>query len=208
MRKIFIGICNTQDEVPAGFFWSFIRIRHSSAPIVVYRGSHPWDVVRNNQIIRMFLDSDATILAKMDIDQSYPVDYFERLVPLCEKWGVAGPLIHDRWGTNNYMPLAFEVVNENKFPVRQMDIVWIGNQVVDIPFPHTNLLYRRDVLEKIPAPWYEAHLSEDGLSRKNHVDYTFIDKIHKAGFRCMIDLGCRVGHMETRFVGGVKSAAQ
>jgi hypothetical protein len=203
--KVFIGICNTQDAIPAGLFWSFVFVRHDF-PIVLYRASHPWDVVRNNQIIHEFLKGDCDILAKMDIDQAYPPDYFERLAPLCEKWGVAGPLIHDRWEQNKYMPLAFDMVNDNKFPVHRMDLSCLDGQVVEIPYPHTNLLYRRDVVEKIPAPWYEAHLSPDGLSRANHVDYTFIDKVHKAGYRCMIDLGCKVGHMETRFVGGTKNA--
>ena len=205
--KVFVGVCNTQDYVPAGFFWTYVAMR-KPCRIVLHRAAHPWDVVRNNNIIHMFLKSDCDILAKMDIDQTYPPDYLERLIPLCEKWGVAGPLIYDRCSANFYQPLAFDDVNRSMFPVSRMDVAPIGEQVVDIPFPHTNLLYRRDVLEKIPAPWYEAHLTSDGLNRANHVDYTFIDKIHKAGFRCMIDLGCRVGHMETRFVGGMKSANQ
>ena len=198
-QKIFIGICNSQDEVPAWLFWSFIRLK-CDFPSAIFRSDRPWDVIRNNRIIHAFLKSDCTILAKMDVDQVYPENYFERLIPLCERWKVAGPLIHDRWKDNGYMPLAFDEVNGGMFPVHKMNLVGVENQVIDIPYPHTNLLYHREVLEKIPAPWYEAHLSENGLERKNHVDYTFIDKIHKAGYRCMIDLGCEVGHKEIRFV--------
>jgi len=197
--KVFVGICNTQDIVPSGFFWSFVRIKHV-CPMMIFRAVHAWDVVRNNDIIKTFLDSDCDILAKMDIDQMYPLDYFERLIPLCLEHKVAGPLILDRWEQNEYMPLAFDKVNKDKFPVHKMNLSCLEGQVVPVPFPHTNLLYHREVLEKIPPPWYEAYLTPDGLERANHVDYSFIEKIRLAGYGVMIDLGCKVGHMETRFV--------
>jgi hypothetical protein len=72
--------------------------------------------------------------------------------------------------------------------------------VVDIPYPHTNLLYCREVFENIKRPWYEAYLSDDGLARDNHVDFTLIHKLHKHGYRTMIDLSCVVGHQTNAFV--------
>lgn len=197
--KIFIGICNSQEHTPSGFFWSFINIR-SKWPTKAFRSIHPWDVIRNNVIIHTFLKSDCEILAKMDIDQAYHSDYLERLVPLCLEHKVVGPVIYDRWEQNNFMPLAFDMVNEGMFPTSIINLSGLSG-VVEIPYPHTNLLYHREVLEKISPPWYEAYLSDDGLKRKNHVDFTFINKIHKAGYRVMIDLGCEVGHKMTKFVG-------
>ena len=196
--KIFIGICNSQDFMPSNFFWSITRLM-GKWTTRLYRSGHVWDVVRNNQIIDQFLKSDCDVLAKMDIDQMYPPNYFERLVPLVEQFKVAGPMIYDRWDQNGYMPLAFQKVDGLK--LYPMDIVKHLSGVVDIPFPHTNLLYHREVLEKIPPPWYEAHLREDGLERANHVDYTFIEKIHKAGYRTMIDLDCVVKHMAVKWIG-------
>ncbi len=196
--KIFIGICNSQDSVPADFFWSFMAIRKPQYR--AYRSRHPWDVVRNNIMISEFLKSDCTMFAKMDIDQVYPPDYFERLIPLVEKYKVAGPIIYDRWEQNSYMPLAFDQVNINLFPTRLMNLDGI-NGVVEVPFSHTNLLYHREVLEKISPPWYQAYLTPDGLNRMNHVDFSFIEKIHEAGYRIMIDLDCEVKHMNVRFVG-------
>jgi hypothetical protein len=195
-EKIFIGICNTQDVVPSEFFWSFIRI-NNPYPVMACRSTHPWDVVRNNNIIDKFLKSDCTILAKMDIDQSYPTDYFERLVPLVGIFKVVGPLIFDRWPQNRFIPLAFDKVYPE---LNSMDISGMTG-VVDIPYPHTNLFYHREVIEKIPAPWYEAYQTKDGLSRANHVDFDFIEKIHKAGYKTYIDLDCVVGHQYTTFVG-------
>jgi hypothetical protein len=195
--KIFIGICNTQAFVPSGFFWSFITIQNRW-PVEIYRATHPWDVVRNNAIISQFLKSDCTILAKMDVDQSYPSDYFERLVPLCNRYKVAGPMINDRGTQNGPIPLAFDAFYDGMV-LKKKDLKGLSG-VVEIPFPHTNLFYHREVLEKIPAPWYEAHLRDDGLERANHVDFTFIEKIHKAGYKVMIDLDCKVGHMTTKFI--------
>jgi len=197
--KLFIGICNSQDFVPAGFFWSFIKINIAHQAVAV-RSDHPWDVVRNNMMISHFLKSDCTIFAKMDIDQEYPSDYFDRLVPLVEKYKVAGPIIYDRWESNSYMPLAFDKVNEKMFPTRVMQLSGL-NGVVEVPYPHTNLLYHREVLEKVTPPWYQAYLTPDGLSRMNHVDYSFIKKIHEAGYKVMIDLDCEVKHMTVKFVG-------
>ena len=197
MKKVFIGICNTQDSVPAGFFWSFIHIQNPY-PVMAYRSSHPWDVVRNNVIIDKFLKSDCDILVKMDIDQAYPSDFFTRFVPLVEQCKVIGPLIYDRWPENNFSPLAFDRLS-GPYPVA-MDISNMSG-IVDIMYPHTNLFYSRKVLEEVKPPWYEAYLSKDGLSRSNHVDFSFIDKIHFAGYATYIDLDCVVGHQFNTFVG-------
>jgi hypothetical protein len=136
----------------------------------------------------------------MDIDQVYPSNYFERLIPLIEKHKVAGPMIYDRWESNGYMPLAFDRVNINRFPIGKMDLSNLSG-VVEIPYAHTNLLYHREVLEKIQPPWYQAYLTPDGLNRLNHVDFCFIEKIHQAGFKVMIDLDLEVRHMTTKLIG-------
>lgn len=197
--KVFIGICNSQDSIPSNFFWSFEAIRKNFT-YMAFRSMHPWDVVRNNLIISEFLKSDCELLAKMDVDQQYPPDYFERLIPVAQEHGVAGPMIYDRWEQNGFMPLAFDQVNINFFPCHKMDLTGLSG-VVEVPFPHTNLVYRKDVLQKARSPWYEAYLSPNGLSRLNHVDYLFIDKIHKAGFKVMIDLDCEVKHKTTKYIG-------
>ena len=197
--KIFVGICNTQNSVPSEFFWSFIGIQ-SKWEVVPYRATHPWDVIRNNSIINKFLLSDCNILAKMDIDQKYPSDYFTRLVPLVEKHKVVGPLIYDRWNQNKFMPLAFSEFH-NEWPMLKPIDIKGHTGLMEVPYPHTNLFYHREVIEKIDPPWYEAYLSYNGLVRQNHVDYTFIDKIHKAGYDITIDLDCVVGHQYIGYVG-------
>lgn len=195
-HRIFIGICNTQDTVPSMFFWSFVNLR-TKWPLSAYRSMHPWDVIRNNVIIDKFLKSDCTILAKMDIDQWFPPDYFERLVPLVDEYKVVGPMIYDRWEQNDYTPLAFESRSKNGFiPFDPFKL----NGITAIPYPHTNLLYAREVLEKIPPPWYEAYQTTSGLERANHVDYDFLDKIHNVGYDIYIDTDLIVGHKASIFI--------
>jgi len=197
--KLFMGVCNSQHSVPAEFFWSVIAIKQV-CEVRSFRSKHPWDVIRNNVIINAFLKSDCDMLVKMDIDQSYPSNFFERFVPLVEGFKVIGPLIYDRWGVNDYMPLAFSKRYEGLL-LDRMDISNLKG-IVDIPYAHTNLFYAREVLEKIPAPWYEARQTDNGLERANHVDYDFIDKIHNVGYPTYIDLSTVVGHQKVEYETG------
>lgn len=198
--KIMLGICNSQEHVHSTFFWSFIKLQKGNYEIVPYQSGHPWDVVRNNQMIKVFLQSDCDIFVKMDVDQIYPADYLIKMIPLVEKHKIIGPLILDRHEQNGFIPLAFE--NKEYGKLRRYEL---GGKtgIIDIPYSHTNLFYSREVLEKIPMPCYEAHLSADGLDRANHVDYQFLDKIKKAGYPIYINMGCVVKHIA--FIGiGIK----
>lgn len=196
--KLFVGVCNSQNDVPSEFFWSFIGIKQV-CETVPFRSRHPWDVIRNNVIIDTFLKSDCDVLVKMDIDQSYPANYFERFVPLVEQYKVIGPLIYDRWPTYNYMPLAFR--ERDGFILKRVDLSQCTG-IEDIKYAHTNLFYAREVLEKVPPPWYEATQSATGLERGNHVDYDFIDKIHNAGYPTYIDISTVVGHQKVEYETG------
>ena len=194
--KLFIGVCNSQDSVPGCFFWSFVGLKNKYST-EIYRSTHPWDVVRNNRIIDKFLRSDCDVLAKMDIDQLYPRNYITSMMQNVERFKVVGPLIYDRWAANKFMPLMFDNVNENFMPLEPMDISSLTG-IVKVPYAHTNLFYTREVLESIPAPWYEAYATSDGLDRKNHVDFAFLDKINRAGFSVHIDLNTVVNHQTER----------
>jgi SAM-dependent methyltransferase len=162
-------------------------------PVQVFRASHPWDVIRNNQIISTFLKSGADYLVKMDIDQTYPKNYFEVMVPLLEKHDVIGPMIFDRWKKNNYMPLCPSVTPDSPYPFSSPHDGKTGIQ--EVPYLHTNCFYNRRVLEAIPPPWYEAFMSPDGLRRANHVDYDFMKKITDAGFKVHANNDMVVKHM-------------
>ena len=168
-------------------------------PISISRSGHPWDVVRNNRLIKQFLDSDCDIFVKMDVDQTYPPDYLVTMVPLVEQYKVIGPLIYDRMEANRFIPLAFE---NNDYKALKVFNINGSKGVIEVPFPHTNLFYAREVLEKIPMPWYEAYATPDGLDRANHVDFTFIKKIKDAGYPIYINLDVEVDHLFTQRANG------
>jgi len=198
--KIFIAVCNSQDEVPSEFFWSFMATyANIPYPAVAYRARHPWDVVRNNMAIDVFLKSECDVFVKMDVDQIYPLDYFLKFLPLVEQYKVIGPVIYDRHEKNGHFPLAF---NDKKVLTRDLSKeVHHGTGICAYPYTHTNNFYAREVLEMIDPPWYEAHLSADGLERANHVDYDFLDKIKAAGYKPHLYLDEVVKHITTKGVG-------
>ncbi len=191
MKKIFIGVCNSQDNMASDFFWSMIGQVDFVAQPTFARARHPWDIVRNNQLIDWFLKSDCDYFAKTDVDQIYPVDYFKKMVPLIEQYKVIGPLIFDRPFTGNFMPL----VNWSEDGYKKHFDIKDKAGIEEVPYLHTNCFFHREVLEKIPKPWFEAHLSEDGLKRADHVDITFMKKIPQAGYKIYINYDVVVEHI-------------
>ena len=197
-ERVFVGVCNSQENVSSRFFWSLWKI-NKTYPMFLRRATHPWDIIRNNVLIDAFLKSDFDIFVKMDIDQEYPEGYFEAMVPLVEKYKVIGPLIYDRWQQNNFMPLIFDGMD---YPnLSKTDISGLSG-VITKPYSHTNLFYTREVLEAIEPPYYEARLSPDGLNRANHVDFDFLDKIKAAGYSIYTNLDVEVKHLVEIPIGG------
>lgn len=192
-EKLFIGICNSQKKVYSDFFWSFIRIKNRYETTIC-RGGHPWDVVRNNSLIYQFLKSDCDYFVKMDVDQTYPSNYFDVMVPLLKDHDVIGPMIYDRHRANDFMPLCFgEDLNE---PIAHRGDPFDNKTgIMELPYLHTNCFYNREALKAVPQPCYEAHLLPTGLGRANHVDYTFMKKIVAAGFKIYINFDVVVRHI-------------
>jgi len=186
-KKLFIGICNSQNIIPSEFFWSIIRLK-SPIPVQFARAVHPWDVIRNNQLIHWFLESGCDYFVKMDIDQVYPEDYFIEMVPLIDKYKIIGPLIFDRWPAGGFLPLVNWA---------EGDVYDIKNNsgVIEVKYYHTNCFFDRSVLEALAPPHYEAYLSDDGLKRRNHVDIHFMSKFTMAGFKIYANLDVCVKHI-------------
>lgn len=193
MKKAFIGICNSQGYIPSGFFWSFNSIRHV-CQVEAHRAGHPWDVVRNNQLIDKFLKSDCDYFVKMDVDQVYPQDYFEVMIPLLADHDIIGPMIFDRHESSGFMPLCFEEDKDNQWAKRGQPFD-AKSGIMQLPYLHTNCFYNRYALEAIPPPWYQAFATSDGLERANHVDYTFMSKFTQAGFKIHINFDMVVQHI-------------
>lgn len=191
-KKVLICVCNSQDMMPSEFVWSIFTM-HMPGKVTIARFTHPWDVVRNNVAIQAFLDGDFDILAKMDVDQRFPADYLDILVPLVEEYKVIGPVIYDRWRHSGFAPLAFKGIPVGG--LAEPEPLPDDGSVVEVPYPHTNMLYAREVIECLHRPWYERYVSDDGLDCGNHMDYTFLDKIKDAGYPLYIHTGVVVNHL-------------
>ena len=193
--KLFVGICNSQPILYSDFFWSFLSIRiPSTCKVMVHRSIHPWDAVRNNWLIDKFLKSDCNCFVKMDVDQGYPSDYFKIMLPLLQTHDVIGPMIYDRHADSGFMPLCFER-DENEPYAKRGKPFDNKTGIMELPYLHTNCFYNRYVLEAIKPPYYEAYLSESGLERANHVDFTFMSKVRDAGFKIYINFDVVVEHI-------------
>ena len=188
--KLFIGVCNSQEFVPSDFHWSW-EMMEKPYKYDRVRFTHPDDSIRNNAMIDLFLQGNCDIMVKMDIDQKYPIHFFEFLVPQVEKYKVIGPLIYNKWRTTNYTPLMY-VENSYPFMGKTMENY---SGIVEVPYPHTNLFYARETLENIKPPWYVKHYDEKGLHRTNDTDFTFLDKVKEQGYKLYINTSVHVGHL-------------
>ena len=194
--KLFIAIGNSQDHVPSDFFWSFLNIRSNGIAKVIHRGTAPWDVVRNNTLIKKFLNSNCDVFTRMDVDQTYPPNYFEVMLPLVEQYKVIGPVICDRWKQNNFIPLAFSNFDSN---LKLFDLNGKSG-IVEVPCPHTNLFFAREVFEKVPPPWFWHTLSDDGVNCEDHADRHIIRKIRDAGYKTYLNLDVDLTHISYQHI--------
>lgn len=193
--KLGIGICSSQEKVHTSFFWSMLLMK-KAFPHMYFPGLSPWDDVRNNSIIEGFLQSDCTHFVKMDTDQIYPRNYFDKMVPLAENHDVIGPMIFDRHKQSGFMPLCKNDDGPGESPFWPPEKAHDGKTgIEEVPYLHTNCFYNRKVLESLKRPWYEAKISRDGLKRTNHLDYSFMMKIKDKGFRVYINNDVTVEHI-------------
>lgn len=190
-KKLFIGIANSQSTVPSLFFWSLLAIK-PALPTTIKRAGQSEAVVRDNSLIYWFLKSDCDYFVNMDIDQTYPPDYFEVMVPLIDEYKCIGPLIFDRWPESGFMPLmamdeGFSQFNANK--------VLDSRGIIEVPFSHNNLFFAREVLEAIEPPWCNMELRKDGMGKTFHQDRCQTERIVEAGYKIYINTDVVVKHI-------------
>jgi len=191
MKKLYVGVCNSQSQVPSAFFWTVMSLG-SSIPAHFFRSINKHGFIRNNQLIKGFLDSGFEYFTKMDIDQAYPGNYFKTMVPLIDKYKVVAPLIFDRWRTSNFAPLAFENIDQDKaFPI---DIKG-KTGVHPYAYAHTNLFMHREVLESIEPPWFDTVYTEDRMAVLENCDRYFIRKLTDAGYKTYVNFDVVVQHI-------------
>lgn len=186
-NKLFVGIANSQATVPSLFFWSLLGIK-PVLPTTIKRAGQSVAAIRDNSLIYAFLESDADYFVNMDIDQTYPTDYFEVMVPLLDEYKCIGPLIFDRWHESGYMPLVF-----NK--ARRVVDVSKKSGIEEVPYLHNNCFFTREVLEAIDPPYCKVELTENGLDKAFHQDRWQMKKVVEAGYKIYVNYDMVVKHI-------------
>lgn len=188
--RIFIVVCNSQEIIRSSMAWSLLdNVVTCPFEIQLFRSGHPISVVRNNQGIKEFLESDADIVVKMDVDQVYPRNYLRDMAILTKQYNVIGPVIYDRF------PPYTPIVCSDKNAVLESRIDITGRTgIKSYPYTHSNNFYTREVYESIVPPWYDAIMSPDGFDRINHTDYDMLDRIKAAGYKIYLNHDMVVGH--------------
>lgn len=143
-----------------------------------------------NTLVQMTLNGDYTHLWFMDDDHAFHPQLLKQLAshdvplvnPLCCTRVAPFPLVTYAGkgdAVNQYLPLS---LNDEE-----------GTGLVELMAGGcAGMLIRRDVLEAVPAPWFEyTDRSEDIL---------FCEKAVAAGFKLYADLSCRLGHITTAVV--------
>jgi len=193
--KLFIGVSNSQEFVPAKFHWTWEKML-KPYKFKKVRFTHSHCFVRENRMVEQFLESNCDVFLKMDIDQKYPKNYLEVMVPLVEKYKVIGPLIYSKWRRKKYHPLMFSKTNgpQTGTPIHGA----IG--IVEVPYAHTNLFIAREVLEKIEPPWFMSDFNKDGTAQTNSTDAEFNDKIKEVGYPIFINMDVQAKHLVLEFI--------
>ena len=184
---------NSQPWCYSDYMWTMMHnVATYPGTVGVYRADHGVDAIRNNRGVHAFLQSDAEVMVRMDLDQSYPPDFLTTMAPLALEYKVIGPEIYDRWEANDHKILCFN----DKFAVWENHIDCSdANGIKAYPYTHTNNFYLREVVENTPLPWFTADMDESGLNRRSHPDFDLLDKIREAGYEIYMNHNVEVHHL-------------
>ena len=210
MTDVFIGTPTTRDFSPQ-YTTCLFRSRIHGRAYFTYVYGQAIDIGRN-AVVQSFLKTDFEYLLMHDSDATWHEDAIERLasrklpvvtavifkrcvptVPTIGKFcGLSAGGHHmysfadtmnriiDRYQREKQGP---ENHNEQVFKEQPDDL-----QEIDGCGSHF-MLIRRDVLEKIGAPWFECTSPNAGE------DFDFCRKVQKAGFKLYVDYSVFTGHI-------------
>lgn len=142
----------------------------------------PHDVARN-VIVHHFLGTDCTHLLMIDSDV-IPPDNITRMVghDICSAWVNA-------YKDGHLMPVAMDRVKDGW---KQRQTLGAGPNEVDAVGTGC-IMVRREVFEKMPAPWFEFIKDERGMLKAGE-DFSFCQKAKELGFSIQFDTNYRCVH--------------
>lgn len=189
MSKILVGVIANDSARYSLFAACVTKLDLPEGANVEWLIGGDWCGARNT-LAQMTIDEGYEYLWFMDDDHAFAPDLLKRLLahdvalinPLCLARLAPFPLVTYSKkvdGGARYLPIPLAGM-----PAEGLVTLEAGGCA--------GMLIRRDVLEAIPAPWFEyTDRSED---------IVFCEKAKAAGFTLYADLACRLGHITTTVV--------
>lgn len=193
-QKLGIAIPLVDDKVHTVFLDTFVAMKK---PDFVYLRPqfHSMDIALiRNQLIRQALDSKCTHILMLDSDQAYhDPDMIFKL--LKHDLPVVSCIVHRRYPPFDMITLRGEPGKYLMVPDEEI-IKARENYPHLIEIDATGcgcLLYKAEVFENIPQPWFEFTKTEDGDVVGE--DIGFCNKLKQAGYNIHCDTSIKIGHM-------------
>lgn len=151
-----------------------------------------------NQVVRTFLEQDASHLWLLDSDMRFGPDTLPRLIE-ADADVISGLCFGQRSddGELSYFTTMFRITDDE---IERIE-TYPENEVIDVDLVGAAcLLIRREVLEKIqtnhpePWPWFAEEITPEGGYHSE--DITFAWRVKQAGFQTKLHTGVKLGHMK------------
>jgi len=196
--KVCIGLCNSQEYVPADFFWNFLSVMKPTGCTVI-RGQSRFKAAALNGIVREAHRWKAEKIIFMDIDQTFPVDAIPRL--LSHNLPVVSGVTHIK--TYPFSPIAGWLkdghgVNKNG-KIWKYDYVPFEeteDYLIEVDFTSVGcLLVDMEVFNKIYFPCFKEEWNEERGDRERGHDIIFCESVRNAGYQVYLDTLVQCGHL-------------
>lgn len=188
--KLAIAMPISDEKIHTQFFLSFMTLDRPKKCHLIYPFGqfHSADIGKiRTHLCQQAIDLGCTHIIMMDTDQVY---HDEDLIPRLlghEKDIVCGK-VHRRY------PPFEPILNINREHVD--DSIVDAGGLVKVDATGTGcMLINLDVLKKIPSPWFEFSVGEDGKPIGEDIGFCY--KAAKAGFDIYVDCDVNIGHLAT-----------
>ncbi len=186
-RKIDIEILQTILQLPTRYPQHVWGIDFIASSVITYSRNH---------LVKSFLDkTDCDWLYFWDADVVIKdLSFIEKLIETSEKLdaAVVGGAYRIKHPSGYYAIAKYREGITEEEKAEKPFLASVNFKADDLKIPQLvdciatgSMLIRRDVLEKIPEPWFQ--IFDYPKARMWSEDFVFCDKVHKAGFKVAVD---------------------
>ncbi|MHB8110497.1 MAG: glycosyltransferase family protein [Syntrophorhabdaceae bacterium] len=188
--KLAIGVPCDFPFVPKSFLDSFVLMEKPSF-IYIHADNGPIDTLRND-IVETALQTEATHLLMMDVDQVYDPKTVTKL--LAHRLPVVGAKVCRRYPP--FDPIIMKITDLGYQPIEDYE----PGSLVECDATGTGcILYDMEVFRKLPRPWFRFQ-KDPANGMVIGEDIGFCQDLKTAGYRIFVDTSIEIGHLTTMIV--------